>query len=102
LRLGDSVALSIYTSMSKRSGGKRAETMRCPVASCMKNIEPIGLPTGLQEILAMRIHLHRDHGIYRDTLEALELRRDEESVDLKERETIFIDVDRNESWLDSP
>jgi hypothetical protein len=68
----------------------------------MKNIEPVGLPTGLQEILAVRIHLARDHGIYKDTKEALELRVDEESVELTERETVLIDVDQNEKWLSPP
>jgi len=74
--------------------------MRCPIASCMKNIEPFGLPTGLQEILAMRIHLHRDHGEYRTTNDVLAMRTDEESVQLQEKETLMIDVDENERWLD--
>jgi hypothetical protein len=68
----------------------------------MKNIEPVGLPTGLQEILAVRIHLARDHGIYKDAKEALELRVDEESVELTERETVLIDVDKEERWLVPP
>lgn len=75
--------------------------MRCPIASCMKDIQPRGLPTGLQEILAMRIHLAKEHGEYRDTLQALELRIDEEHTKVQERETVFIDVDRNERWLSS-
>jgi len=73
--------------------------MRCPVASCMKNVEPKGLPTGLQEILAMRIHLHRDHGEYKTTEEVLAMRIDEEAVEMRERETILIDVDALERWL---
>jgi len=66
----------------------------------MKNIEPFGLPTGLQEILAMRIHLHRDHGEYKTTNDVLAMRIDEESVQLTEKETLLIDVDENERWLD--
>jgi len=76
--------------------------VRCPVASCMKDVQPIGLPTGLQELLAMRIHLARDHGLYKTMNQVMALRVDEESVDLMERETLLINVDQNEKWLDPP
>jgi hypothetical protein len=68
----------------------------------MKNIEPKGPPTGLKEILAIRIHLARDHGIYRDTIQAAELRVDEEAVEIASGRTIRIDIDRNERWLAKP
>ena len=65
----------------------------------MKEVEPTGLPTGLQELLALRIHLTRDHGIYRDTVQAAELRSDEENVNAGSKGTVRINVDRNEKWL---
>ena len=56
---------------------------------------PTGLPTGLQELLAMRIHLLKDHQIYRSMNEVMELRVDiEHGSEREARETILIDVDR--------
>ena len=68
-------------------------------AICKMDIHAMGLETGLQEILAYRIHLHRDHGVYKNTEEALMHRETLESATPKGM--IPIDVDREERWLDS-
>jgi hypothetical protein len=76
--------------------------MRCPVASCMRDVQPKGFCTGLQELLAIRIHLARDHGIFKDTKDVLELRVDEESIELPSREIVYINVEKNERYLNPP
>jgi len=75
--------------------------MRCPVASCMKDVEPAGFPSGVQELLAMRIHLARDHGIFRNMIQVMELRCDEESVEAETKGIVRVDVDANEKWLEA-
>jgi hypothetical protein len=65
----------------------------------MKEIEPTGLYTGLQELLAMRIHLARDHGTRKTMQEVMELRADEEGIPIEPKGIIRINVDRNERWL---
>lgn len=72
--------------------------MRCP--SCDKPVQPLGLPTGFQDLIATRIHLARDHGIRKDTYEVLQIRAEQEDEKLEaEGETIFIDTDKEERWL---
>jgi hypothetical protein len=74
--------------------------MICPMAKCARNVQPVGLPTGLQELLAMRIHLLKDHGVYRSMNQVMELRLDDEHSGMQKREVIWIDVEAlEERWL---
>ena len=75
--------------------------MICPVVNCRKDVIPAGLPTGLQELLAMRIHLLKDHKIHRNMNQVMEMRVDSEHGSEGEAQgTLVIDVDRlEEKWL---
>ncbi len=74
--------------------------MICPVASCRRDVQPMGLPTGLQELLAMRIHLLKDHGVYKSMMAVMALRVDDDHSGMKANETLWIDVERlEEKWL---
>jgi hypothetical protein len=74
--------------------------MICPVANCRKDVQPF-FPTGLQEIIAMRIHLARDHQHFRDTLQVLQMRVDDEASKIEPKGVVRIDTDdeQNEKWL---
>jgi hypothetical protein len=75
--------------------------MICEVANCRKDVQA-SFPTGLQEILAMRIHLARDHQIFRDTAQILENRHDQEqATPLQPSKTLVINTDdpRLEKYL---
>lgn len=69
----------------------------CP--SCEKEVRPTGFLTGLQDLLACRIHLKRDHGIYKATDQMAEIRAEQDSEGMKGGDIIFIDVDKEERWL---
>ncbi len=72
----------------------------CPMVTCRKDVQPTGLPTGLQELLAMRIHLLRDHGVYRSMNQVMELRVDDEDSGMEASEILWIDVEALEdNWL---
>lgn len=81
-------------------GDRETKKMICPVSNCRKDIQPF-FPTGLQEIIAMRIHLARDHQIFRDTLQALEMRVDDEKNQIEPTGIIRIDTsdEQLEKWL---
>lgn len=70
--------------------------MICPV--CDKEVRPFGFATGLQELLAARIHLAKEHHRFRSTFEMAEWRvLDEREID--EIEVVYVDVDKDERWL---
>jgi len=69
--------------------------MICP--ACDKDVQPLGLATGLQELLAARIHFNKEHRMRVNTIEAAETRvLNEEDAPTG---TVWIDVDRDEEWL---
>lgn len=70
----------------------------CP--HCKTDVHARGLETGLQEILAYRIHVGRAHGVFVRTDQAAEHRATLEEAGAKPTKQIFIDVDRNTRWLD--
>jgi len=73
--------------------------MICP--SCDKEVTA-GYLTGLTELLAMRIHLARDHGVFKTTNEVADLRveNDHEGFVTSDKELITIDIDKEERWLE--
>lgn len=77
------------------NGGERP--MYCPL--CQNDIQPAGFATGLQELVAFRIHIRKAHKLRYDTFKVNELRAAAENAGLKGKKIIYVDVDRNERYL---